>query len=350
MSKEIQNISVNVLKVHPRNTEFFDDISGKEYEEFKNSIQEEGFVNEIIVAPDMTIISGHQRYKAAKDLGIELVPVRIREDLIDEDKKLKVLLTANFQRSKNSESKQRKVASEYVRLCGYKHGDNQWTGQNDPSKLSLKEIASQFGISEKSLKRLLSIEHNLTDSMKELLDTGTITRTLAADTIASLSEDEQEELLKKLDITKKITKREVQQYIDRIKQLETNNPKVKQLENQISDLKAEKSLLEKKVRLNQEESDKYNKLKTEIEFLTKQKSDLGRQIDSATELAGLTVRLQKLLEDELAPIKFMRCVETLDSSDVCVNNLEEIITKLDDWSYEMKKLLTNRYDDVVDEQ
>ena len=55
--------------------------------------------------------------------------------------------------------------------------------------------------------------------MKELLDTGEITKTLAADTIASLLEDEQEELLKKLDITKKITKREVQQYIDRIKQL-----------------------------------------------------------------------------------------------------------------------------------
>lgn len=347
MSKEIQNISVNVLKVHPRNTEFFDDISGKEYEEFKNSIQEEGFVNEIIVAPDMTIISGHQRYKAAKDLGIELVPVRIREDLIDEDKKLKVLLTANFQRSRNSESKQRKVVSEYVRLCGYKNGgDRKSEGQNDLLKLS--EIAKQLGISEKSLKRILSIERNLTESMKELLDTGTITRTLAADTIASLSEDEQEELLKRLDITQKITKREVQQYIDKIKQLESNNPKVKELENQISDLKAEKNLLERKVKLNQEESDKYNKLKTEIEFLTKQKSDLGRQIDSATELAGLTVRLQKLLEDDLAPIKFKRCMEALDSSDVCVSNLEEIITKLDNWSYEMKKLLTNKYDDVVE--
>lgn len=347
MSKEIQNISVNVLKVHPRNTEFFDDISGKEYEEFKNSIQEEGFVNEIIVAPDMTIISGHQRYKAAKDLGIELVPVRIREDLIDEDKKLKVLLTANFQRSKNSESKQRKVVSEYVRLCGYKNGgDRKSEGQN--GLLTLSEIAKQLGLSEKSLKRVLSIERNLTDSMKELLDTGVITRTLAADTIASLSEQEQAELLKELDITQKITKREVQQYIDRIKQLESNNPKVKELENQISELKAEKNILERKVKLNQEESDKYNKLKTEIEFLAKQKSDLGRQIDSATELAGLTVRLQKLLEDELAPIKFKRCMEVLDSSNVCVRNLEDIITKLDNWSQEMKKLLSNKYDDIID--
>ena len=74
-------------------------------------------------------------------------------------------------------------------------------------------------MSTSNLKRALRIERNLTDSMKELLDTGEITKTLAADTIASLLEDEQEELLKKLDITKKITKREVQHYIDKIKQL-----------------------------------------------------------------------------------------------------------------------------------
>lgn len=36
MGKEITNVSIDILKVHPRNTEFFDDISGSEYEEFKN--------------------------------------------------------------------------------------------------------------------------------------------------------------------------------------------------------------------------------------------------------------------------------------------------------------------------
>lgn len=130
--------------------------------------------------------------------------------------------------------------------------------------------------------------------------------------------------------------------------MESSNDKVSELEDQISELKAEKNILERKVKLNQQESDKYNKLKSEIEFLTKQKSDLGRQIDSATELAGLTVSLQKLLEEELAPIKFKRCMEVLNSSNVCVRNLEDIITKLDNWSLEMKKLLSNKYDDIID--
>lgn len=65
--------------------------------------------------------------------------------------------------------------------------------------LSLDEIAKQLGTSKTNLKRALSIERNLTDSTKELLDTGVITKTLAADTIASLSDEEQEELISKLD-------------------------------------------------------------------------------------------------------------------------------------------------------
>ena len=345
-----QQININVLKQHPKNNEFFDDLNGEEFERLKNSIRDEKIYTDILVSPDMTIISGHQRVRAAKELGMTLVPIKIDDDLQDENSKLRALISNNFGRRKNDPAKDRKALETYVELKGYKHGEiGNGRKKKDHNGLStLDEIAKDLNMSTTNLKRALRIERNLTDSMKELLDTGTITRTLAADTIASLSEDEQEELLKRLDITQKITKREVQQYIDKIKQLEFNNPKVKELENQISDLKAEKRILEKKVKLNQEESDKYNKLKNEIEFLTKQKSDLGRQIDSATELAGLTVRLQKLLEDDLAPIKFKRCMETLESSDVCVSNLEEIITKLDNWSYEMKKLLTNKCDDVVD--
>lgn len=134
----------------------------------------------------MTIISGHQRFKAAKEIGIRMIPIRIREALIDEDQKLKVLLAANFQRPKNSESKQRKVAVEYVRLCGYSANGDRATECQNGTRLTLNEIASQLGTSKRELQRALRIERNLTDSMKELLDTGEITKTFASDTIGSL--------------------------------------------------------------------------------------------------------------------------------------------------------------------
>lgn len=156
-----------------------------------------------------------------------LVPIKIDEDLQDENSKLRALISNNFGRRKNNPAKDRKALETYVSLRGYKHGEigrNHF--QKDQNGLSekstLAEIAKELNMSVSNLKRALRIERNLTDSMKELLDTGEITKTFASDTIASLSEDEQEELLKKLDITQKITKREAQQYIDKIKQLESN--------------------------------------------------------------------------------------------------------------------------------
>ena len=266
MANEVQNIAVDVLKVHPRNQEFFDDISGQDYENFKKSIQEEGIISEIIVAPDMTIISGHQRYKAAKELGMKMVPIRIREDLIDEDKKLKVLLAANFGRTKNDEAKQRKVAVEYVRLCGYSPNGDRSTEAQSGLRLTLDEIAAQLGTSKTNLKRALSIERNLTDSMKELLDTGIISKTLAADTIASLSPQEQEELISSLDTTKRITQKEMQKYIDEIHSLKANPPKP-------SDYDSTKRQLE-------DYKKDYSNLHSQFEDKVKELQDLRKQIEN----------------------------------------------------------------------
>lgn len=72
-------------------------------------------------------------------------------------------------------------------MCGYKNGEigngRKKEVQNGLPKMSLDEIASQLGTSKRDLQRALSIERNLTESMKELLDTGVITKTLAANTI-----------------------------------------------------------------------------------------------------------------------------------------------------------------------
>ena len=69
----------------------------------------------------------------------------------------------------------RKVAVEYVKLCGYKQGRPQKESNMDC--LSLDEIASQLGTSKTNLKRALTIERNLTESIKQLLDDGIISKT-----------------------------------------------------------------------------------------------------------------------------------------------------------------------------
>lgn len=80
-------------------------------------------------------------------------------------------------REKNDEAKQRKVAIEYVKLCGYKpNGDRKAECQNG-TRLSLDQIAEQLGTSKRNLQRALTIERNLTESMKQLLDDGVISKT-----------------------------------------------------------------------------------------------------------------------------------------------------------------------------
>jgi len=67
-----------------------------------------------------------------------------------------------------------------------------------------------------------------------------------------------------------------------------------------------------------------------------------QQIESATELAGLTYRLDQVLKTELAPIKFSRCMERLDSSDVALKNLSDIIAMTQLWCDEMRSYLPNK--------
>lgn len=361
----MQQININELKPHPRNNEFFDDMSGEKWKEFLESVKKRGIIEPIVITPNKMIVSGHQRVRACKELGIKTIMCDVHT-YDDEDQILQDLLETNIRQRGDIGGSAKKVGGrikELERLYGITNGgkgSNQYMQLPNKSEAAKTQddIASNMNMSVDTLRNFKMMA-DMIPELEDLMDTGVVTKTTALAIMKNLSEDEQEELIESMDTTKKITQKEIQVYIDEIRELKNRPPeiidntdttKIKQLENKIKDLQSEKTLLEKKARLNQEDSDRFNKLKSDIDFLTKRKSDLGRQIDSATELSGLTVKLQNVLEKDLAPIKFKRCMETLDSSDVCVNNLSDIINRIDDWSDEMKKLLTDNYDDVVDVQ
>jgi len=117
---------------------------------------------------------------------------------------------------------------------------------------------------------------------------------------------------------------------------------LKEFELKISELTTERDELERQAKSNDNEAKEYAKLKEQLEFLKRQKSDLARQIDSATELSRLAVRLHETLKQELAPIKFSRCMERLDKSETAINNLTEIVDLVEEWLVEIKKYLPNK--------
>lgn len=173
----------------------------------------------LTVSPDMTIISGHQRYKACKDLGIDLVPVIIKEDLTNENDKLRKLLAANFGRLKNDEIKQRKVAVKYVELCGLKNGEKLCDNR---TALTMDEIAEQLGTSKRTLQEMLEIERKLTPEVKELINAGLITKTTASKIWTKLSPAEQTQLLEELgkDKIAEMTQKQTEEYLQQKKEAE----------------------------------------------------------------------------------------------------------------------------------
>ena len=79
---ELKELPVSVLKPAEYNPRKKLKKGDKEYEKIKNSIEEFGFADPLVVNKDMTIIGGHQRLTVAVDLGYKVVPCAI----VDVDK------------------------------------------------------------------------------------------------------------------------------------------------------------------------------------------------------------------------------------------------------------------------
>jgi ParB-like chromosome segregation protein Spo0J len=262
--EQTTKISINSLKIHPRNKEFFDDIEGDTYEQFKKSIQEDGVITPLIVAPDMTIVSGHQRYKACRDLGINLIPAIIREDLIDENIKLRQLIASNFGRLKNSPEKFRKAVAEYVELVGNKKGDNQHT--QNLHKLNQDKIAKELGLSVRDLQVILSIEKNLIPELKQALDKGFITKIAALGICGKLGKSEQKELLSELT-----------QLIGEKVESNTTKEKVSASNDEVKSLL---SVIEQKNTENKKLAELNTQMMNKATQIEKLKKDLERKVDS----------------------------------------------------------------------
>lgn len=102
-SEEIE-IDVNSLNPIPNHEKYFFKRTGKDWIHFLNSVDKYGIYEPIIIARDNTIISGHDRVRACKDLGIKTIRAvyafkdkESRKDCKDDDElKLKMFILSNF--------------------------------------------------------------------------------------------------------------------------------------------------------------------------------------------------------------------------------------------------------------
>jgi len=213
----VSNISIKLLKPHPKNKEYYGDLELAKYEELKHSIFVHGIRDPLKVLPDFTIIAGHQRYKIALELDIEKVPVKI-EDICEGEAEY-LLIADNEERRQIDDdpirkAKRAKFLKEYWEIN--RGGDRKLSDNSDKiskgqivplmncqtichkeqiildTKKNLVDVAQAIGENEKTTKRLLKL-NDLIPELQAFVSSGKLGTTVAYE-LAFLSPETQKAL------------------------------------------------------------------------------------------------------------------------------------------------------------
>ncbi len=297
----MQYININELKQHPRNNEFFDDISGDNWMEFLKSIETSGVIEPIVITENKIIVSGHQRVRACKELKIKEIACRISIYDNDEDKILKDLLETNLRQRGIGNTNSMKFArciAELENIYGIRKGNNQSRLLNNSTSKTQADLASDLKMDRTQLinyKKLL----NLIPELQELVETDKLTATTAYTIWAKLSKEEQEKLFKEIGNDKiiEMTKKETKEYIEKINELESQINSLSDIEPQI----IEKEVIPEdyeQIKKNIEESQKdYTLLKKTLEDKSNTVFDLQKELEELKKEKGQEVYQNKLKEN-----------------------------------------------------
>ena len=335
-------IEINKVKVNERIRKDFGDI-----QELAEDIKTNGLINPPVVTPDYELIAGERRLRALKELGYNQIEVRIMT-VNDALHQLKLEISENENRKDFSFNEKMTWAKmleiEYGKIAKENMSDGGKGNKILETLNSNKQVAEEVGFGNKETYRQAKyISENADEETIKKLDDGQLSINKAYTQLKEkLSEKENQ--IAGYELKLKTLENKPPKIIDNTdyNTIETLKKQVINKEKDIDILKRDKDLLERKVKLNDSEAKQFGELKKQIEFLTKEKSDIARQIASATELSGLVVRINNMLKTELSPIRYSRTLERLDS-DVAIKNLEDIINSVQSWVDDMKKVISKDY-------
>lgn len=290
----MQNIKISELKSHPKNEFFFDNMEESKWNEFIESVKTSGVIEPIVITQDKVIVSGHQRVRACKEIGIDeiIAEVRIYDN---DDVVIKDLIETNIRQRGEIGGSSIKVKNrilELERIYGIKQGNNQHKEDtNNVGKLSQKNISAELEMNPETYRNYKSLD-KLTPEIQELVDNG-ITFSTASRVISKLSKDEQIKLFKEYgsELSKGVTQTEVQKYIDEIKtQKSEYETKLKKLEILNQEAKTEKI------------PDDYEYIKGRIkELITENREITGKYVTAQREIETVKFHAEADLKNKGKP-------------------------------------------------
>ncbi len=192
-----QVFQVDALRPHERNGYFFDDMDGEKWREFLDSVAKHGVINPPVVTEDGRIISGHQRVRACRELGIPGISCTV-ERFQDKTAEEVALIESNIRQRGVINSPNVKLGRILKVL-----EDAQGAGVGQPSgryKLARerrKEIYCQLNIDRKTACRARGMAR-MPDSLQEMTIAGKLDATTAYEDIIKLTDEEQAKLARQL--------------------------------------------------------------------------------------------------------------------------------------------------------
>lgn len=362
-------IKISELKPHPQNNFYFDDMEGDAWDSLLQSISTSNVTNAITITQNKVIISGHQRIRACKVLGIEEVSYKMIE-YENENQEIKDLIESNLRQRVLGNTNPVKLGRCFSFLndwYGFEKGINQYsmskvfTSSNEYVPSNQTELAESYGITKQTINNYMRMA-SMIPELEDLVDTGIVTKDTALAIIRNLSSDEQRELIASLDITKKITKKEAKEYIKTIKELKAENKELKDTSPDsltISTLKIEKEQLEKENKILESQkkisddlaaeyksqSEEYMKVKEKLAHMgTKPDGDYNT-FNATVKITELNSSLMDLLQNQLAPLKYQQYIYAVKENKILRTNLISTLHMLNDWYETMLSYLGEETND-----
>jgi len=232
----MSTIHIDRLKPHPKNAEYFADLGGDKYEELKRSIATNGIRDPLKILPDGTILAGHQRYRIARELGIQQVPVAIYDVSPEEAEYL--LIADNEERRGEDNDPMRKArrAKFLAEYWGVQRGGDRRSKDQIGLLKTLDDIADSLGESKTNTKRLIKL-NDLIPELQALVSSGKL-GTTAAEQLAYLSPDIQRALYEALgDEIASRTVAETKELRRRLEEAERRDQEMSRLREELIELR-----------------------------------------------------------------------------------------------------------------
>lgn len=162
-------VPMDIKELKPFAEQPFKVLLDNSMDELCENIQQYGVLSPIIARPHLEggyeVLSGHRRMKACELLGIEEVPVVVKD--LDDDTAAILLVDSNLQRENILPSE--KAFAYKLKMEALKHQGKSTSSQFGTKLRSDEEIAQQVGESRNQIQRYIRLT-NLIDPLLEMID------------------------------------------------------------------------------------------------------------------------------------------------------------------------------------